>query len=75
MDITETQPSDTGLYTAKASNTFGEATNFCRLTVSSPMRAAPPPTPPKPKPISIAPSFVPPLSNQHLREGQRAMLQ
>ncbi|VDM23898.1 unnamed protein product [Toxocara canis] len=75
LDINRTQPADSGLYTAKASNGFGETTNFCRLTVTPMMRAAPPPTPPKPRPIAVAPSFLPPLINQNLQEGQRCMFQ
>lgn len=75
LDIRDTQPTDSGLYTAKASNTFGEAINFCRLNVQPAMRAAPPPTPPKPRPIPVAPSFLPPLANQNLQEGQRCLFQ
>uniref|UniRef100_A0A915C1Q7 Ig-like domain-containing protein n=1 Tax=Parascaris univalens TaxID=6257 RepID=A0A915C1Q7_PARUN len=75
LDIRNTQSSDSGLYTVKASNTFGEAINFCRVNVQPAVRAAPPPTPPKPHPIPVAPSFLPPLVNQNLRAGQRCLFQ
>ncbi|VDO24419.1 unnamed protein product [Onchocerca flexuosa] len=76
LKVKNTEPSDSGLYTVKATNTVGESTNFCRLTVQSlPVSRTsmmPPSTSSEPL---IAPSFAPPLTNQVVQEGARTVLE
>uniref|UniRef100_A0A158Q7E8 Ig-like domain-containing protein n=1 Tax=Elaeophora elaphi TaxID=1147741 RepID=A0A158Q7E8_9BILA len=71
--------SDAGLYTVKATNNVGEATNFCRLTVqpapASRSSVIPPSTSLEPKFSLITPSFAPPLTNQVVREGARTVFE
>lgn len=74
LTIRGTTASDAGVYTAKASNSIGEATNFCRLTVHPKVQQIPPPTPPKPI-LMRPPSFSPSLDNQILLQGQQATFQ
>ncbi|VDK76342.1 unnamed protein product [Onchocerca ochengi] len=76
LKVKNTETSDSGLYTVKATNTVGESTNFCRLTVQSrPISRnsmMPPSTSSEPL---IAPSFAPPLTNQVVQEGARTVLE
>lgn len=74
LTINRCSPSDSGLYTLKAQNICGEATNFCRLTVQ-PTAKLPPPTPPKPHYLTIPPGLSPELSNQFVREGERTVFE
>lgn len=70
--------SDAGLYTVKATNVVGEATNFCRLIVQSPNprnSMMPPSTSLGPEFSLITPSFAPPLTNQVVREGSRTVFE
>ncbi|EFO25223.1 hypothetical protein LOAG_03263 [Loa loa] len=79
LKVKNIRMSDAGLYTVKAMNTVGEATNFCRLTVqSSPTSRStmvPPSTSSEPKFSLITPSFAPPLTNQVVREGARTVFE
>lgn len=79
LKVKGTKMSDSGLYTVKATNIVGEATNFCRLIVQSPpvskTALVPPSAPPKPKFISVTPSFAPPLTNQIVREGEKTVFE
>ncbi|VDO26475.1 unnamed protein product [Brugia timori] len=79
LKVKNTNMSDAGLYTIKATNTVGEATNFCRLTVQSPSTPRsimiPPSTSSEPKFPLITPSFAPPLTNQVVQEGERTVFE
>lgn len=79
LKVKNTGMSDAGLYTIKATNTVGEATNFCRLTVQSPSTPRssmiPPSTSSERKFSLITPSFAPPLTNQVVREGARTIFE
>ncbi|VDN42145.1 unnamed protein product [Gongylonema pulchrum] len=79
LTIRDAKMNDAGLYTVKATNAAGQATNFCRLTVQSPPvtkgAAVPPSAPPKPKFVPVTPSFAPPLTNQIVREGEKAVFE
>ncbi|KAL3985553.1 Immunoglobulin I-set domain family protein [Acanthocheilonema viteae] len=79
LKVKNARMSDAGLYTVKATNTVGEATNFCRLTIQTPsvLRSSviPPSTSSEPKFSSITPSFAPPLTNQVVREGSRTVFE
>ncbi|VDN05777.1 unnamed protein product [Thelazia callipaeda] len=71
--------SDAGLYTVKANNVVGEATNFCRLSVK-PVEIAqevvvPTGMPSKSPVLLVAPSFDPPLINQIVQKGSKAIFE
>ncbi|WKY09281.1 hypothetical protein Q1695_001999 [Nippostrongylus brasiliensis] len=72
LTITPSVVTDTGLYTVKARNVHGEATNFCQLKVVP--KKLPPPTPPKPRPAR-APMFQQSLTTTTWDEGDTATLQ
>ncbi|VDL65395.1 unnamed protein product [Nippostrongylus brasiliensis] len=72
LTITPSVVTDTGLYTVKARNVHGEATNFCQLKVVP--KKLPPPTPPKPRPAR-APVFQQSLTTTTWDEGDTATLQ
>uniref|UniRef100_A0A915PMF1 Ig-like domain-containing protein n=1 Tax=Setaria digitata TaxID=48799 RepID=A0A915PMF1_9BILA len=79
LKVKNTQMSDAGLYTIKATNSVGETTNFCRLTVQSPPASRSTLIPPSTSfelefPL-VTPSFSPPLTNQVVREGARALFE
>uniref|UniRef100_A0A158R5E4 PH domain-containing protein n=1 Tax=Syphacia muris TaxID=451379 RepID=A0A158R5E4_9BILA len=74
LSISDAVSSDSGMYTVRASNSVGDATNFCRLTIHPKGYHIPPPTPPKPIRMH-PPSFSPSLDNQILLQGQSAVFQ
>ncbi|KAJ1365152.1 hypothetical protein KIN20_025381 [Parelaphostrongylus tenuis] len=74
LTIERTVPSDTGMYTARARNIYGETTNFCQLKVLP--KKQPPPTPPKPVPrLTRAPAFQQTLTATTCEEGETATFQ
>ncbi|CAG9536090.1 unnamed protein product [Cercopithifilaria johnstoni] len=79
LKVKNAEMSDAGLYTVKATNAVGEATNFCRLTVQSPPipknSTIPPSTSSEPKFSLITPSFAPSLTNQVVREGSKTVFE